>query len=290
MPPAPRCNVYKDTMSFPPSELNDIDRLLHLYACNNSLEEDVIRFWQEGLSNYCIQNQKLSFTLEQAEAAFTLHGVFPSSLKTVLNVLHKNKVIITPSDGSDDGILSTLLSLLSFSSSGLEGKPLIHTKVLDKVIDCISQHVNSKTELDLILSAQGDGEHSLHAFLSEAGDILEKLSTDDINILLKQLVANGRARISEDKSVLQLLPVPLSSSVSSSKATIITSISSNIPLHLLSIHQLRQSSMNIQSQINKLEEKIAQCKIQAFAAKVSPSSMSIHLFDAQTLMCNIIED
>lgn len=68
----------------------DLNRLLYLYSETNSNNADVINYWRAEIKNYCLTNNKLSFSLSELVENYTIHGAIPTSLKKLYPLLINN--------------------------------------------------------------------------------------------------------------------------------------------------------------------------------------------------------
>eukprot|EP01039_Chlorochromonas_danica_P010776 gene10775-11976_t len=264
-------------MLFLSGELEDIDRQLYIYSEDAHLDDDVIDFWSKALMEMSFHRQTLPFSLSEAQAVFTLRGIFPSSLEKAIQKLLAKGVLrptVVASGGvggskgsrdSSEGWLVSLFSLLSFTTTpshiDFDCATFYHSQVVEELLKCLLTHASSKVEADRVLSTrraarpggdeEGDG-WTLRGFLraaavavldqeSQLRAILLHPSDADVNILLAALIDGGYA--AQDGEVVLLLPS-----------------ASSTPIQLTEGHKtlvyLRQTIHDLTSEVERLEEKM----------------------------------
>lgn len=265
-------------MAFPPPELNDFDRLLHLYADNSPLDKDVVDFWHRALHGFCLQRNQLTFTAAAAEAAFVLHGVFPASLKSAIVELEASNLILprVPDAADEESLLSgwfsVLLSLATGSkqSSADSSRIYYHTGLLSQLTSAVSAHAARKAEGERLVALCGPEDFSFSKFLQDVaanspeGELktfLTAISPDDASALLDVLVIRGVARTNPERTLALLLPPPSKPGAPA------------IPHYLSAMHQMRLSLHNVSEQVDKVDAAAMRWLAQAKAAKVSNPSL-----------------
>lgn len=273
------------------NENDTIDRLCHVYSERNAEERDATEFWKAKLSLYCIVNGKFTFRLSELMEAFTVQGIYPTSLVKSLTILRrtdsvvKNKRLITavPED------LTLLLVSAAFTWAksllqigDVQEEDLACMQVINDAEVALQKYVKTLRDCDCtsLLHSQhaGDSKFAFPHFVNTAGqwlrgltgavNILETLSSDDALLLANHMLMHKRAVLSEDRSVIKVLkPHPTSSSSSGSSSS-----TKGAPAVLhegdTAVLRLRVSIWQLEQRVAQLDEKADSHRRNALRYKV----------------------
>lgn len=208
---------------------NNIDRLLHVYSEANAADPDTLSFWSEEIRKFCMKNGTVAFSVETLVKSYTVNDIYPSSCETAVRLLAERKqgidrkadVLVGELDVVQ-GLLSAL-SLLSRNQSSNNKELFVCTALLDTVADRLIRHVSVLDERDSVVFVDrergcpleftfaglvhrpGLHESTKVSTLDEVDVLMSRLTDDEVNVLLKYMVKQQRAVLSEDGKVVKVL-------------------------------------------------------------------------------------
>jgi hypothetical protein len=202
----------------------DMDRTLYLYSESNASDPDVLKYWEDEVSRYCRMHRRFEFTIEELEKEYTVSDVFPSSCRTCITVFKSQKRCVCKSEDlrtNEVDMLQTLLSSVTlWAGLGPQGpEQLLSVNTIKEVASAVVKEASALQDSDRVVFVKAthgtETAFTLLGLIHAAGqttkadgmrDFLSNLSTDEADLVLANLVKNKMAVLSEDGTVVKILP------------------------------------------------------------------------------------
>lgn len=263
-----------------------VDRLLCLYSEQNAGDVDTIKFWEEQIHQYCLQNKTLTFTVNALIHAFTIDDMYPSSLEPALNVLLTKMKRVTECTSEAANELDLLQSLLAsitlWASAGRSNSEVryLSVKLVEDIENALRTLVSKLGEHRSCVFVKANphlpAEMTFSGILRQASTVLpaesllavllNTISDTDADLILQHMVKSGKASLSSDGSIVKIHSTKGSQQAVTSSVFSFWSASSATAPRSVAVSEADEASLRLRSSIYQIEHKVEALRADAEAA------------------------
>lgn len=198
------------------------EQLSHFFSLRGADEKATLEFWKRNLRQYCLENGKFCFTIDDVISSFTVDGLVPGYFDKSLVHLLKEKSVIDKEELKKESnvnlvtyMFSSLWSSVFENSLDLSSKSLFSASILNEIESHIVKHANAlniKERAFLRFPIQGF-KYNFQCFLEEAMEQIsdlsirplwsswvKQISAEELDTLLSALARN-KVVIFDDKVI-----------------------------------------------------------------------------------------
>lgn len=133
-------------------DINDLDRIMHLYSEGASKSEETICFWSKSIQALCSDSATFKFRSSELSEKFIYEGFIPSSIENSVAVLRANKEIvdlnffttktfIEIAASSATGWITSFFSTQQTIENSYCSKEMIYVPLLKAIVEIFLEYV-----------------------------------------------------------------------------------------------------------------------------------------------------